>query len=349
VRDKQAIELRSVRKSYDGQTLAVDQVSLAVPEGRLLALLGPSGCGKSTLLRLIAGLEQPDAGEIAIAGRRVAGSGTWTPPEARHVGLVFQDGALFPHLTVGQNIAFGLQGAGRVEQARRIQELLELVDLNGMEQRYPHQLSGGQQQRVALARALAPSPPVMLLDEPFANLDAALRRELAAQVEQIVHRAGATTVFVTHDQEEALSIADLVAVMEAGHILQLGTPRAIYEQPATRAVAAFVGEATFVAAEASDETAHSAIGTLKLAKPAQGMVEALLRPENVEVLRDPSAGAVVEHATYLGYDQIVDVRIPDGTLVRARLRPRPGLQAGESVRLQVIAPVVAFPLAQGAA
>ncbi len=339
-----AILVEHVTKIFDGRVVAVDDVSLPVPPGALLALLGPRGCGKSTLLRLIAGLETPDAGSISMSGRVVADGRRWVPAEERRVGLVFQDGALFPHLTVEQNIGFGLRGQDRNAQAERIGALLDLVGLAGLEGRYPHQLSGGQQQRVALARALAPNPPVMLLDEPFANLDAALRRDLAQEVERIVHDAAAATVFVTHDQEEALSTADIVAVMQAGRIVQVGEPRVIYERPATRGVAAFVGEATFVPGDARGAQAATMLGSIALVAPQHGAVEVLVRPEQVELAASEAGNAVVVRSTYFGYDQVVDVRTDDGMQVRARLRPDVAFTIGQRVVARVAGVAVAFPV-----
>jgi iron(III) transport system ATP-binding protein len=336
------ITLSHVTRSYDGVTPAVDAVSLEIPAGVLLALLGPSGCGKTTTLRLVAGLEVPDQGEISVAGRKVAGPGAWVPPEARRVGLVFQDGALFPHLTVADNIAFGMHRASKADQQRRVREMLETVGLGDYGARYPHQLSGGQQQRVALARALAPEPPVMLLDEPFANLDAALRRELRAEVERIVRAARTTTVFVTHDQEEALSTADLVAVMEQGRIAQLGTPQQIYEHPASRSVAAFVGEANFLPGSASGMVADCALGRVELATSARGPVTLLIRPEQLAVALNPTGDAVVAQTTYYGHDQLFGLRLPDGTELTARDRPQTQLRAGMCVQVTVRAPLVAF-------
>jgi iron(III) transport system ATP-binding protein len=337
-----AIELIGVTKHYAGPTAAVRAISLAVPPQALVALLGPSGCGKTTTLRLIAGLEVPDAGEIRLAGRLVAGNGTWVRPESRRVGLVFQDGALFPHLTIHNNIAFGLHGLAHQQQQRRVAEVLELVDLSGLGARYPHQLSGGQQQRVALARALAPNPPIMLLDEPFANLDAALRRDMRAEVQRVVRMAGTTTVFVTHDQEEALSIADLVAVMHAGQLVQIGTPLEVYEQPATHGVAAFVGEANFLPAIADGNTASSPIGIVRLVQPMHGPIELMVRPERLLLQPDQDGAAIIERLTYFGHDQLLTIRLTDQTQLQARIRPRADLAPGVRVRVAVDGPVVAF-------
>ncbi|HMQ35809.1 MAG TPA: ABC transporter ATP-binding protein, partial [Chloroflexaceae bacterium] len=260
-----ALAVQGVSKRY-GTLVAVDAVDLGLAPGQFMALLGPSGCGKTTLLRLIAGFEQPDAGVISVGGRTVVSPcGAGLPPEQRSVGMVFQDYALFPHLSVEQNVAYGL---GRSpERAARAADLLALVGLEGAGRRLPHQLSGGQQQRVALARALAPRPALLLLDEPFSNLDAGLRQAVRAEVRQILRREGVSALFVTHDQEEALSLADVVAVMLGGRVAQVARPRELYERPATREVAAFVGAANFLPGEADGATASCAFGTLALARP----------------------------------------------------------------------------------
>ncbi len=238
---------------------AVDGLSLRVAEGEILALLGPSGCGKTTTLRLIAGLESPDAGTITLRGQVVAGPGRAVPPEERGIGIVFQDYALFPHLTVADNVAFGLPRDGAT--GARVEPVLDLVGLGGFGARYPHELSGGQQQRVALARALAPAPALMLLDEPFSNLDADLRAQMRDEVERILRTSGTTAVFVTHDQEEAFTLADRVGVLQAGRIEQLAPPQELYHRPATRFVAAFVGAADFLPGLVTAEGIVTEVGT----------------------------------------------------------------------------------------
>ncbi|KFI29899.1 ABC transporter ATP-binding protein [Haematobacter massiliensis] len=244
------IDLRAVTRSFGGSA-AVDDVSLHVPESAFFALLGPSGCGKTTLLRLIAGLERPDAGEIRLGGRVMAGPGGFVPPESRGLGMVFQSYALWPHMTVAGNIGFGLrlQRLGRVEEQRRIGEALEMVGLQGFGARRPHELSGGQRQRVALARSLAMRPGLILLDEPLANLDAHLRETMLAEFRRI-HAASRTTfVFVTHDQDEAMAVATQVAVMDRGRIAQTGSPEVLCFRPATPMVARFVGKGRTVPVE----------------------------------------------------------------------------------------------------
>ncbi|MCL5995524.1 MAG: ABC transporter ATP-binding protein [Chloroflexi bacterium] len=357
------IELRGVTKHYgDGghakvrQPLtqapttveAVNDLSLALPRSQFLAVLGPSGCGKTTTLRLIAGLEAPDSGEIWLNGRRVAGTGDWLPPEARRVGMVFQDYALFPHLTVGDNVAFAISHWPAQQRARRVEEMLRLTGLAGKRSQYPHQLSGGEQQRVALARALAPDPAVVLLDEPFSNLDAALRKSMRGEVRQILEQASATTVFVTHDQEEALSIADVVAVMGHGTLLQIGSPHDIYLRPASREVAEFVGEANFLPGAARGDLVSCALGTLPLASPAHGPVEVMIRPE-VLLLQParpptPTALAQVERVTFFGHDQLVRLCLGNGSALHVRTGPRPDLKPGVMVDVAVHGLVMAYPL-----
>jgi iron(III) transport system ATP-binding protein len=267
-----------------GDVVAVDRADLDVVEGEFLGVLGPSGCGKTTLLRLIAGFERPDAGGIEIGGRVVAGPRRNDPPEKRRIGMVFQESALFPHLDVAGNIGFGLPSRGRPE---RVAELVALVGMAGLQRRMPHELSGGQQQRVALARALAPDPALVLLDEPFSSLDATLRAQLRGEVREILRAAGATTVFVTHDQAEALEISDRVAVMRAGRIEQISSPDELYLRPINRFVAGFVGEANLLPGEVRDGQVHTLVGRFRtpdgsMADGAQA--EVLLRPEQLHML-----------------------------------------------------------------
>jgi iron(III) transport system ATP-binding protein len=319
-------------------------VDLEVARGELLALLGPSGCGKTTTLRLIAGFERPDAGQVVLDGLEVAGPATWVAPERRRIGVVFQDYALFPHLSVADNVGFGIRRRGP-DAARdpRVAALLDLVGLSDKARRRPHELSGGEQQRVAIARALAPDPAIVLLDEPFSNLDAALRGRVREEVRDILAAARATAIFVTHDQEEAMSVADRVAVMRDGRILQCSTPGDLYAHPADRFVATFVGDADLLTGSSDGVLAETAIGRLPMAPPAPiGAVELVLRPEHVRLRLDGSGQATVTRVVFFGHDQVVEVQLDAGGRVRARLRPEAVFHAGERVAVNVNQPVVAF-------
>jgi iron(III) transport system ATP-binding protein len=342
--------VRGLEKSF-GSVRVLDGLDLVVPAGRLAAVLGPSGCGKTTLLRIVAGFETADSGTVAVGGVRVAGSGVHVPPERRRVGVVPQEGALFPHLTVAGNVGFGLTRVQR--NAGRIDELLGLVGLGGFGDRMPYELSGGQQQRIALARALAPEPALVLLDEPFSALDTGLRAAVREDVRSALRAAGATAVLVTHDQEEALSIADLVAVMWGGRIAQAAPPGELYAAPADLEVATFVGDAVVFEAVATAMGADSPLGPLRLNDAAaRGPGRVVVRPEQVilgaEVAEGAVVGTVVATAFY-GHDALVQlaVAVPGGTVpVSARCQGMPaGLEIGRSVGLRVVGPVTFFPAA----
>ena len=335
-----ALRCHQLAKHF-GPTPAVRDVSVTLPRGSILSLLGPSGCGKTTVLRLIAGFEAPDSGWIEIAGRRVAGPEVFVPPEKRRVGMVFQDYALFPHLTVARNVAYGL--TRRPEAETRVREVLQLVGLPDKERRHPHQLSGGEQQRVALARALAPSPALMLLDEPFSSLDAAQRVRLRAEVGRILRRAEATAVFVTHDQEEAFGLADVVAVMLAGRIAQADTPRAVYDSPADPAIAAFLGETNLLPGTARGAAAECELGSLPLRIPRFGPVLLLLRRDSLQLRPHPQGHAQVESVEFRGHYHFSTVRLIGSGIelaVRSADGPRP--RAGERVRIELREPVTAY-------
>ena len=298
-----------------GPTVAVDDVTLDVEPGEILALLGPSGCGKTTFLRLVAGFERAETGTIELAARTVVGHHVFVPPERRRVGFVFQDYALFPHLSVADNVGFGVDRRSRAE---RTSLTLALVGLGGLGDRYPHELSGGQQQRVALARALAPGPAIVLLDEPFSNLDADLRERVRGEVRTILRTTGSSTVFVTHDQEEAFDIADRIAVMNEGRIEQLGRPEEIYHTPETRFVADFVGDADFLPAEVTGAELVTELGAYPMngVDVEPGPVEIMLRPEDIELRPTDRADApLVTARRFKGPLSLSTVRLPTGRVV----------------------------------
>ncbi|UQN07351.1 ABC transporter ATP-binding protein [Deinococcus sp. QL22] len=285
------LTLTDLTKRYaPGLPAVVGGVSLEVRAGELLTLLGPSGCGKTTTLRLIAGLEQPDSGSIEILGHSM--TAPFVPPERRGVGLVFQDYALFPHLNVLGNVLFGLRHLPRTQRLPRAQETLALVGLTVFASRLPHQLSGGQQQRVALARALAPRPALLLLDEPFSNLDAQLRHSTRQEVRAILRQSATTAILVTHDQEEALAFSDRLVLMRGGHIEQIGTPQEVYAAPRTAFVANFLGRSNLLSGTASGQTARTALGLLPLMQAASGPVLLSVRAEHLAFC-DAAEGAEV--------------------------------------------------------
>jgi iron(III) transport system ATP-binding protein len=314
-----ALVLEQVTKHY-GNVAAARSLDLRAEPGELLTLIGPSGCGKSTTLRLVAGLERPDSGAIRIAGEVVAARGAWQPPERRRVGLVFQDHALFPHLTVAKNVAFGLDRLARAERNARVGEVLDMVRLSHLAGRYPHELSGGEQQRVALARALAPRPAVVLLDEPFSSLDENLRAQVRADTVAVLRETGTTAMLVTHDQTEALSTGDRVVVMRDGVIEQADTPQKVFEQPATRFVASFMGEADFLPAHVHDALLTCEIGVVSTV-PGWGNcdldVEVVLRPHEVALAPDPTSAAHVVDVEYHGAFVLHTVRLASGAVLRS--------------------------------
>lgn len=339
------LRCRGVSKAF-GSVQAVDAVDLQVEAGSFTALLGPSGCGKTTLLRIVAGLERSDAGSVMLGAREVDGPGGRVPAERRSVGLVFQEHALFPHLNVGANVAFGLRRLDRRARQARVAEVLELVGLAGLERRRPSALSGGQRQRVALARALAPSPTLLLMDEPFSSLDAALRFTLRSEIRAILRAAEQTALLVTHDQEEALSMADRVAVMFDGRLHQVADPQTLYRVPATPEVAAFIGDAQVVPGRrAGRYLVDTPLGRLASAGPIHSArVAAVIRPESVRLRPSASGTARVRTLTYFGRDQLVEVRLPDGTDLLARCGPESDLHHGQRVAITIDGPAVTFPL-----
>lgn len=331
------LDLSDVSKSF-GKVDVLHDISFCAPAGRVTAILGPSGQGKTTLLRLIAGFDRPDAGRISIDSRLVSDSRTVVAPEDRGIGYVPQDGALFPHLDVEHNIAFGISAGrfkkSRRDQARRIDDLISLVGLQGLRNRRPGEISGGQRQRVALARALAPNPHLVLLDEPFSALDASMRHDISQEVIAILRRTGTTTVMVTHDQQEAMSIADHVVVLLEGRIAQQGSPSEIYESPACAEVARFIGDANLLSALVHDGLVEHALGSDSWSGP-DGHATVLLRPEHM--ILDPADGSgrigVIEARSYFGHDGTVTVRLANGELVTLRVPTHLLAPVGKNVRV----------------
>ncbi len=325
------VVVSGVDKSF-ADTSVLRGIDLAVEPGESLALLGPSGCGKTTLLRLIAGLERPDSGSVIIGGHEMAGAGTWVPPEKRNVGMVFQDWALFPHLTVGRNVGYGLPRADR--DGPRVLEALDMVGLVELVDRMPETLSGGQQQRVALARAIAPRPTVLLLDEPFSNLDSALRAGVRSEVHRLLVDLGITSIFVTHDQEEAFVLGDEVAVMQDGRIEQIGTPQEIYRAPSSSWIASFVGDVNLLAGIGTGDTADTIAGPIPLAEPSSGAVQVLVRPEDFALV--PDGLGTVTLTEYYGHDMMVTVALDEHTEVQVRSSARSSWVRGDRVSLSYI-------------
>jgi iron(III) transport system ATP-binding protein len=302
-----------------GEVQVLHGVDLLVASNEVCALLGPSGCGKTTLLRIVAGFEAPTSGVVSLAGKPVVQPGVWIPPEKRGITVVPQEGALFPHLSVGANVAFGLTGP-KQERAGRVRELLDLVGLPGLARRRPFQLSGGQQQRVALARALAPNPKLILMDEPFSGLDAGLRAQVRGEVRDVLRFSGATAVLVTHDQTEALSMGDTVAVMADGQILMQGSPTAVYQSPNSLEVARFVGELVEVAGEAGSGRAQTIFGRhdlqQPLARPASSRGIVCFRPEQFVVGPQGTEAKIIRREYFGARARILaEISTVDGPLV----------------------------------
>ena len=322
--------VRGLSKSF-GAIEAVRELNLEIERGELMAVLGPSGCGKTTLLRVIAGFEQPDAGCVVVSDEVVAGPGRTIPPEKRHVGMVFQDYALFPHLSVEGNVSFGLSNRPREERDALTRRTLELVGLQHKARTNVHELSGGERQRVALARALAPEPELVLLDEPFSSLDATLRGGLRREVELILRDAEATALLVTHDQEEALSLADRVAVMRDGQIVQVGPPVEVYGEPATRWAAQFVGEVNVLSGVARGGGVETELGVFDLRAPASGSVQVAVRPEQLELRADGNGNAEVVAREFRGHDVLYRLRHEGGKTLLVQLPSLQLHEVGDSV------------------
>jgi iron(III) transport system ATP-binding protein len=333
------LSLNSIHKSIAGQKILKD-LSLQVKEHELVAVLGSSGSGKTTLLRLISGFDSPESGEIEILGSKVFGKNIFVPAEKRRVGFVPQDAALFPHLSVAGNIEFSLSDITAAERQKRVQELLALVDMVGFEERLPHQLSGGQRHRVALARALAPNPDLILLDEPFSSLDAELRARLREDVKKVLLTTGTTAILVTHDQEEALSIATRVAILREGTIAQIGLPKDIYQAPTDVEMATFLGDSVIIEGTVKNGKIDTQLGQLsplnQVTEGAKGRVA--IRPENFYLQPNPKGDGEVVGRTYFGHDALIEVKLPS-LVIQARANgpfaPEMGMRVTVWVRGQV--------------
>ena len=334
-----SVAARGLSKAFDDVPV-IRGIDLTLAPGDALSIMGPSGCGKTTLLRLLAGLERPDRGTIAVSGRQVAGPGLHLPPERRRVVLVFQDLALFPHMTVSQNVSFGLRRGSPL----RAGDLIERVYLSGLGRRYPHELSGGQRQRAAIARALACEPEVVLLDEPFANLDVFLRSRVRGQVRDVLAEAGVASLLMTHDLADALGFADKLGVMIRGRLVQSGSANHLYENPLTPEVAGLLGNINLLPADASGHLAECELGQIALGSAIHGRVLLALRPEAVEADSRPLGPGRVVSTEFGGDHTLVRVQLQSGRTLSVWAKPDARLEPGTSVALTVRGPATAFPL-----
>ncbi|MCP9465130.1 MAG: ABC transporter ATP-binding protein [Nitrospira sp.] len=333
------LELRAVSCAYDSTHPAVQDVSFSVHEGEVLCLLGPSGCGKTTILRAIAGFEPVRHGEIFLSGQLVSSPSHTVPAEARRVGMVFQEYALFPHLRVAENIAFGLGDLPKTERTKRVQEMLRLIGLEAFGHRYPHELSGGQQQRVALARALARRPLILLLDEPFSNLDPDMAARMRQDLSELLRRMHTTTILVTHDHDEAFAMADRIAVLNEGRLEQIDSPEQIYHMPATPFVADFVGQADFIAGVVQEGKVLTELGqfpnTVAAAEGASLVV--MIRPDDVDLIPHPTAEARIVSRLFRGSENLYTVRLGSGQIVHSSQDSTTIYRPGTAVEVRVSA------------
>ncbi len=331
------LQLNNVSVRY-GDFTAVIEVSLRLEAGHIGCLLGPSGCGKTTLLRAIAGFEPLAAGSISLGERQISDPGQLVPTEQRNVGMVFQDFALFPHLSIAGNVGFGLSGMDRAEREQRISAMLELVSLEGTQSAYPHELSGGQQQRVALARALAPGPELLLMDEPFSSLDRDLREQLAVEVREVLKRAGVTAILVSHDQQEAFTLSDQVTVINAGRVAQTDTPYALYHNPADRFVAEFIGQGSIISVNADTQGKLShGLGTLtpeQLSNYGQSNLGLLVRPDDIKYSARSEVQLKVLSRAFRGANFMYELALPNGQAVSCLTPSHVNVAAGELLPVQ---------------
>ena len=344
------LEVNSVSFAYPDGSKVCENLSFGVEEGEIGCLLGPSGCGKTTVLRLIAGFERPSHGEIRVRQALLGDNRISTPPELRRIGLVFQDYALFPHLTIAKNVAFGLRHLNASEAAAQTREMLALVRLTTEAEKYPHEISGGQRQRVALARALAPRPDLLLLDEPFSNLDIELREKLGLEVRALLRQLSTPALLVTHDQHEAFSIADKIGVMHEGKILQWDTAYNLYHRPATRFVADFVGQGVLMRGTVVDDLINTELGLLPhcpgCALQTGENVEVLLRPDDILHDDNSSRQAEVLHKAFRGADILYTLKLPSGSKVLSLVPSHHNHEIGQKIGIKLeIDHVVAFPAA----
>lgn len=343
------LEFRSVSCAYDPSRPAIADISFTVREGEILCLLGPSGCGKTTILRAIAGFEPVRSGQIFLSDRLVSSSSETVPTEERRVGMVFQEYALFPHLRVADNIAFGLHHLSRAERSCRVQEMLRLTGLEGLERRYPHELSGGQQQRVALSRALVQNPVMLLLDEPFSNLDPDMASRMRQDLHALLRRTKTTTILVTHDHDEAFAMADRIAVLNGGEIEQLDAPELIYHLPATQFVADFVGQADFLTGQIRQGVVQTELGEFPntIGGEEGAHVLVMIRPDDIHLVPNKSAEPRIVARQFRGSENLYTVQLPSGQVVHSSEGSTSVYHEGTAVELHVSAThTVLFPVEQ---
>jgi iron(III) transport system ATP-binding protein len=343
------LELQNVTCSYETGRPAVHQISFVAHKGEIICLLGPSGCGKTTTLRAIAGFESVLEGSVRLEGTSVADGNHHVPPEQRRVGMVFQDYALFPHLCVNDNVGFGLNQLSTEDRRQRVEEMLSLTGLSDLGRRYPHELSGGQQQRVALARALAPQPVLLLLDEPFSNLDPDMTYKMRGELHRVLKKTQTTAVLVTHDHGEAFTMANKVAVLHQGRLEQFASPETIYHLPASRFVAEFVGQADFIPGEVREHLVLTEIGDLPLPKNYHGpnQVEVMIRPDDIKICGPVNNGARIETRQFRGSENLYGIRLNSGRLIHSSESSTQIHAVDTQVALKMVIPhIVLFDRAQ---